>query len=95
MKVSFRSYGNYDSNNYSGHCMALTLGTLTLYFSYQTVVAFDEDNGDGIQVVANQWGPTTGKHLNWIDGGNKSSRLPKEKFDKALKAVLVKHYLVM
>jgi len=95
MKINFGTYGNYKSSNYSGHCLRLTFGTLTLFFSYQTIVAFDEDNGDGTIVVANRWGPTTGKHLNWIDGGNKARRLPKDKFDAALALVLEKHDLVI
>jgi len=34
-----------------------------------------------IAVRENQWWPTTGKHLNWIDGGDQKERLSKEEFD--------------
>lgn len=71
--------------------MRATIGSLTLYFSYQTVVAFNDS--EGLKVVENQWGPTTGKHLNTIDGGNKSARLPADEFEEALKKTLAKHNL--
>jgi hypothetical protein len=44
------------------------------YFSYRTLVAFQPRNGQ-MFVHANDWGVTTGKHLNWIDGGSKKERL--------------------
>jgi len=94
MIVSIGTYGNYRSDNYSGHCTRLTLGDLTLYFSYKTVVGFD----DGIQgtfVRENDWGPTTGKHLNWLDGGDKKGRLPSEAFEQKLKEVLGRRGLVV
>lgn len=49
------------------------------YFSYTTVIAFTDGFG-GLVVTENVWGPTTGKHLNWIDGGDKSTRLGREAF---------------
>lgn len=91
MRIRLSSYGGY-SGNYGAHCMVVTIGTLSLYFSYQTVVAF-EDDGIGLKVVENQWGPTTGKHLNTIDGGNKSSRLSSQEFDEELQKVLAAHNL--
>lgn len=72
--------------------MRVTIGPLTLYFSYQTVVAFADDQ-IGLRVTENLWGPTTGKHLNAIDGGNKRSRLPNEQFNEELKNVLIAHNL--
>ncbi len=71
--------------------MRVTIGSLSLYFSYQTVIAF-EDNCN-LRVIENLWGPTIGKHLNAIDGGNKSARLPSEKFHDELKKVLAEHKL--
>ena len=90
MKVRLSSYGNY-SGNYGAHSMVLTLGTLTLFFSYSTIVAFDD--GNGTKVVQNRWGSTTGKHLNAIDGGYKQNRLTREAFDEALEQVLKNHNL--
>ena len=87
MIVSLGNYGNYSSDNYAAHCLRRTLGDLTLYFSYRTVVAFEE--GFNTHVSENCWGPTTGKHLNWIDGGDKKSRLKRDKFEELLEKVLM------
>ena len=82
-----RSYGRYSSENYGAHTLQVDLPGLTLYFSYETVVAF---NGSAYQTIVseNDWGPTTGKHLNWIDGGRKASRVPRDEFERLLKAEL-------
>jgi len=87
MIVSLGNYGNYSSDNYAAHCLRLTLGDLTLYFSYRTVVAFEE--GFKMYVSENCWGPTTGKHLKWIDDGCKKSRLKRDKFEELLEKVLM------
>lgn len=50
--------------------MEVTVGNVTLWFSYRTVVAFSTPE-TGLVVRENDWKGTTGKHLNWIDGGNK------------------------
>lgn len=70
VKVSLGTYGNYSSDNYGAHAMAVDVGNLTLYFSYKTVVAFSDGYNKTV-VSENNWGPTTGKHLNAIDDGNK------------------------
>ena len=52
-------------------------------FSYSTCDAVT--NADGRWVVReNEWGPTTGKHLNWLDDGNKMLRLPGGVFEEVL-----------
>ncbi len=64
------------------------VGEITVWFSYKTPVAFYM-LPETLTVVKNQWGPTTGKHLNWIDGGGleaKAARLPKVEFDRMLDA---------
>jgi hypothetical protein len=68
------------------HSLAFQLGAVTVYFSYETPVAF-EAPGHGLVVRENDWGPTTGKHLNWIDGGNHKLRLPGSEFEKQLQEV--------
>lgn len=61
---------------------------LTVWFSYQTPVAFARD---GRKVVReNDWSNTTGKHLNSIDGGDKDSRIPGKDFENLLKFELAK-----
>ena len=81
------SYGNYSSDNYGAHALRVDFDNLTLWYSYQTILAF---RGWGYPrlVRQNSWGPTTGKHLNAIDGGEKSSRLPGDVFEAKLAAVL-------
>lgn len=87
------SYGEYKSGNYGAHSLRVDIGTLSLYFSYETVVAF-QDNG-GLVVRENDWSTTTGKHLNWIDGGGdaKKKRLPSQQFEDALAAKLASYGL--
>jgi hypothetical protein len=84
------SYGNYASGNYGAHCIAIQIGNVELYFSYDTVVAFC---GDGEMVISqNVWGPTTGKHLNAIDT-DKSRRVSREVFEEKLQKLLANHQL--
>lgn len=64
---SISSYGNYSSGNYGAHCLRVDLGPLTVWFSYSTAVAFHVSGKERV-VHCNSWGPTTGKHLKWIDG---------------------------
>ena len=77
---SISNYGQYSSDNYGAHTLRVNVGPFTLYYSYTTLVAFRAPN-TGSVVRSNDWGPTTGKHLNWIDQGSKSDRLPGEKFE--------------
>lgn len=55
------------------------LKDVDIYFSYKTVIAYRK-NG---YIIAreNDWGTTTGKHLNMISK-NKKDRLPSEEFIK-------------
>ena len=79
LKTTIESYGNYSNSNYGSHCLRVKLETGdSLYYSYKTLIAFDCP--DGLIVSKNYWGPTTGKHLNWING-NKNSRLNRDAFD--------------
>lgn len=49
------------------------------WFSYTTLVGFKTSKGNDrpgvLAVRENVWGPTTGKHLNQIDGGDRGSRI--------------------
>ncbi len=65
----------------------VSIGDLDLYFSYETVVAF-ETMGLGLVVSENMWSTTTSKHINAIAGAN-YPRFPREKFKKMLKEVLM------
>jgi hypothetical protein len=85
------NYGRYSSDNYGVNSMAFQLGARTVYYSYNTVISFCGYNSNGEYfdcTCENVWGPTTGKHLNWIDGGNKKGRLDYTEFKKRLAAFL-------
>jgi hypothetical protein len=63
----------------------LSIGDRMIWFSYETPIGFT----DGVRRVVrkNAWGPTTGKHLNKIDGGSKIAivnRLTSEEFENRL-----------
>jgi len=81
---NFQVYGNYSSGNYGAHALVFSVGGIDVYFSYKTPVAFRKDGK--LVVRANEWGPTTGKHLNAIDGGNgaKSRRVDGDTFERLL-----------
>lgn len=63
------------------------LGDIVLWFSYETIVAFHVPGSRPV-VAANVWSNTTGRHLNEIDGGNKSARLGPEDFRTKLDEVM-------
>ena len=71
---------------YNARHRILTIGNLTLHFSYSTIIAF-ENEGD-LTISKNKWSMTTGKHLNWIDE-EKSKRIKQEEFEEKLKEVLL------
>ncbi len=91
MNVSKRNYGNYSSSNYGAHTTFLRVGSLSLWFSYDTLVAFEDGNGE-FHIIENCWQQTTGKHLNWING-DKSIREDKTTFQKHLDEALRRHCL--
>lgn len=90
--VKIGGYGNYSNDNYGKNAMYVQIGSLTIYFSYQTPVAFSAP-GIGRRVRVNSWGPTTGKHLNAIDNGNQKARINGEQFERELEKLLAEHGL--
>lgn len=92
MLPTIRSYGDYSSSNYGVNSLRVDFNTISLFYSYDTIIAFIDDNGNR-KVIKNYWSTTTGKHLNWIDDGDKKSRLDKEEFGLALQELLTKHNL--
>lgn len=57
----------------------------TFYFSYETCIAFRTPDY-GLIIRENDWGPTTGKHLNYIDP-DKSIRISGEDFETMLEDI--------
>lgn len=60
------------------NAIRIEAGSVIVWYSYQTPVAFLIP-GYGMVVHQNQWGPTTGKHLNKIDP-DKSKRVTIKEF---------------
>lgn len=90
------SYGEYQSTGYGAHCLMFSLANMDFYFSYSTVVAFRAP-GAGLVVIRNYWGPTTGKHLKWIDGCTTKTgkhRLEDADFYKLLYNVMVEQGMI-
>jgi len=89
--LDISNYGNYASDNYGAHTMRLRLGRFTLWYSYNTVIAFTGPGmpliGRSIWCCENCWGPTTGKHLNFIEP-DKTKRVPVDEFEKELSRIL-------
>lgn len=72
----------------------IRIGGVILYFSYNTVIAFEDVRkgvAKGLVVRENAWGSKTGKHLNRVDGGGKEARarrLPSEEFETELNTLV-------
>jgi len=86
MRINISSYVNSKSSNYGVNSLLVEIGQLDLYFSYRTVVAF-RTAATGLVVSDNQWGPTTGKHLNAIES-NHDVRVSRSEFEEQLETVL-------
>jgi hypothetical protein len=70
-------------NQIASNLASVEIGQHTIYFSYETPVAFHD--GTRLNVSQNQWTVTTAKHLTKIDGGNKANRLPADEFNERLR----------
>jgi len=78
----------YLKRSLAGNETTVSTGGVDLYFSYETVVAFNA--GEGLVVSENVWSGTTGKHLNGIDGGSaeaKRLRIPYSDFTNQLERI--------
>lgn len=69
----------YCPNTTAENAQRIDAGPVVVWYSYRTAVAIQIDDGP-IVVRRNEWGPTTGKHLNAIDDGEKSSRVSADEF---------------
>lgn len=68
------------------------VGPIILHFSYKTVIGYQTAE-TGLVVRENEWGPTTGKHLNYLDGGSKdakSRRLNGKHFERELADIIAR-----
>lgn len=77
-------YGNSPSSE--NNAKVVRVGNYNYYFSYETLVAVEDLVEHTKTVRHNEWGPTTGSHLNTIDGGDKANRLSGEEFKDFIEA---------
>lgn len=87
----FSCYVRHTSNNYGLNSLCSEADGRDFYFSYRTLVAFRGRDGRLI-VRQNDWGPTTGRHLNTIDNGRKDARLASDAFEAAYAAEMRGEY---
>lgn len=57
------------------------LPRVNLAFSYETLIGYTKAEGHGWVLRENDWGPTTGKHLNWLDN-DKTNRFKSAVFEE-------------
>lgn len=62
---------------------------ISIAFSYETPIAYSSLHGRGWVVRENEWGPTTGKHLNEIEE-DKSLRIPGDQFERQLMELIAR-----
>lgn len=77
-EIEFRNENNNSAKNFN----SFKIGNIRFYFSYETLVAFVHPT-HGMVVLENYWGPTTGKHLNWL-AVDKKDRKTNEEFEALL-----------
>jgi len=68
----------------------VTIGDYDFYFSYRTCIAFNSPK-TGRVICENDWGTTTGGHLNCIDS-DKKIRIPRSEFNAKLQEVLNENF---
>ena len=68
-------------------CGDIRVGDVTFWWSYSTIIAFRVAPSIHPVVMVNYWGPTTGRHMNAIDGGNKATRVNRQEFMRQLEEV--------
>lgn len=80
-EITLKNQGTINKN-------VVSLGSLRLYFSYETIIAFSTP-ATGLVCSENDWSTTTGKFLNEIQPA-KELRTPYGKFCEQLDAILSK-----
>jgi hypothetical protein len=80
---------NYSRGNNARY---VQIGKLEFWFSYKTVIAY-RLRGQNVRGRVNEWGTTTGRHMNDIPGNFKQDRVTGAVFKSELKKVLEDHGL--
>ena len=90
IRIKLGNYGDY-ANAYSGPSWWVSINDIKLFYSYETIVAY-RNNEEGLVVSENVWSRTTGKHLNWIDP-YKEHRVDADEFRRRLNNLLNRYEL--
>lgn len=64
----------------------ITVNGVTLYFSYETLIGFRK--GNFLCIRKNEWGNTTGKHMNAIPGSGSVDKMDEEQFIYAYERIM-------
>ena len=84
------NYGEYSSDNYGSHTLKVSFpNNFALFYSYDTIIAFSDR--EGFVISENNWGTTTGKHLNFLER-DKKARLPRKEFELKLQEMLDRNF---
>jgi len=81
-------YYPYSSQGYGANALKVNFDNLTLYYSYETVIAYSSPS-EGLVCRVNDWSTTTGKHLNQIQA-DKTKRISGVEFEERLEKELIK-----
>lgn len=83
MKPKFwRYYDSYKNGNYGLHCLAFQDADGNIfYYSYNTLVGFYVQRHGTRFIIENNWGTTTGKHLDALEP-DKKKRVPAAEFER-------------
>ena len=76
----YEYYANSSRGNTDLKAIKIITDTVNIWYSYNTVIAFQEKGKDVI-CIENLWKKTTGIHLFYIQY-DKTKRLPVEQFEK-------------
>lgn len=83
------------SGNYGAHAIKIHVGNLSIWYSYQTPIAFSA-SGYGFVARRNDWSTTTGKHFSALPGGHdRKTRLDGATFEAMLNEATLKNFLDM
>lgn len=85
------------SRSMNDNLTEVNVGDVTLWFSYETIIAYRLPNGERV-VSENVWSPTTNRHMNAIDGGSKrakAARVPFQEFTRRVLAEVLQRYSVV
>lgn len=73
---------NTSHRRHNDNCNEVTIGRVTIGYSYATAVTVHGPAGSATR--ENVWGNTTGRHIGMLGGHRKGERVDEETFNKVL-----------